>query len=67
MEAYLEQSQRQVLSQEMIQSVEILQMSAQELSDYIREQTLENPLIDAEEQYPQNKDEERLKKLEWLS
>lgn len=67
MEAYLEQSQRQVLSQQMIQSVEVLQMSAQELSEFIKEQALENPVIEVEEQYPQNKEEERLKKLEWLS
>lgn len=67
MEAYLEQSQRQVLSQQMIQSVEILQMSAQELAQYIREQALENPVIEIEEQYPQNKKEEQLKKIEWLA
>ena len=68
MEAYLEQSQRQVLSQQMIQSVEILQMSAQELAQYIREQALENPVIEIEEQYPQNKKEEQLKKLSgWQS
>lgn len=67
METYLEQSQRQVLSQQMIQSVEILQMSSQELSEFIKEQALENPVIEVEEQYPQNKEEERLKKLEWLS
>ena len=48
MRVELVQSQKQTLSQNMIQSVEILQMSSMELADYIKQ-------------------EERLKKLEWLT
>lgn len=38
--------QRQTLSQRMIQSASILQMSATELENYLNEQSLENPVID---------------------
>ena len=40
------QSQKQTLSQNMIQSVEILQMSSMELADYIKEQSMGNPVMD---------------------
>lgn len=65
----LEQTQKQILSQKMIQSVSILQMSAQELTEYIKEVALENPVVDFEENEPQESKEniERLKKLEWLA
>ena len=35
----------QTVSQKMIQSVKILQMNAQELSDFISELSLENPMV----------------------
>lgn len=63
----LEQSQRQILSHNMIQSVEILQMNSQELDGYIKELALENPLVELSENRPESKEEDRLKKLEWLS
>ena len=63
----LEQTQKQIVSQKMIQSVSILQMSTQELADYIKEVTLENPVLDFDERIPEDKDQERLKKLEWLA
>lgn len=63
----LEQSQKQLLSQNMIQSVNILQMSSSELSDYMQDLSLENPVMDLEEPAPpDNPKEEQLKKLEWL-
>ena len=46
MRVELVQSQKQTLSQNMIQSVEILQMSSMELADYIKEQSMENPVMD---------------------
>ena len=46
MDMFLELSQRQILSQRMIQSTEILQMTTAELNDYLNELALENPLID---------------------
>ena len=58
---------RQALSQKMIQSVSILQMNAHELSDYIAELSLENPMIDLVREAPADADEMRLRKLEWLS
>jgi RNA polymerase sigma-54 factor len=51
----------------MLQSVEILQMNAQELTEYIRELSLENPVVDIEEDVSENKAEERVRKLEWLA
>lgn len=67
MALHMEQSQKQVLSQKMIQSVTILQMSAQELTDYIKEETLSNPVVELEYSVPENKEQERIKKLEWLA
>lgn len=48
MKISLELAQKQLLSQKMIQSIEILQMNAQELSEYLNEVALENPAIDIE-------------------
>lgn len=42
----LQQSQKQTLSQRMLQSVGILQMTAQELNEYANELMQENPVID---------------------
>ena len=59
--------QKQVLSQRMIQSVEILQMNVQELDSFLKELTLENPLVELEDNRevpPQKSDMQR--KLEWL-
>lgn len=42
----LTQEQKQILSQKMIQSASILQMSAEDLEEYLNEQSLENPVID---------------------
>ena len=63
----LEQTQKQTVSQKMIQSASVLQMSTQELADYIKEVTLENPVLDFDERIPEDKEQERLKKLEWLA
>lgn len=67
MDIQLEPGQSQVLSQKMIQSVEILQMSSQELVEYIKEMSMENPVVDLEEVHGEDKAQERLKKLEWLA
>ena len=57
----------QTLSQKMIQSVKILQMNAQELSDFISELSLENPMVELSSESSADADEMRLRKLEWLS
>lgn len=67
MEMKLELSQSMVLSQKMIQSAQILQMSSGELEAYIKELAVENPVVDLEEQYAQRSSDEDIKrKLEWL-
>ena len=44
----LEQSQRLLLTQTMLQSLEILQMPVSELQSYLEEAALSNPLLDVE-------------------
>ena len=46
MELKMEINQKQILSQHMVQSMEILQMSAQELEAYIENLAVENPVIE---------------------
>lgn len=63
------QSQVQRLSLHQLQSVELLQLSTQELEAYIRELSLNNPLVDPEDPTPapENKPEDDLlRKLRWL-
>lgn len=67
MDMKLHLEQKQVLSQRMIQSAQILQMGAQELSEYIEELALENPVIDIDERKPEPVEEDRLRKYEWLN
>lgn len=59
--------QKQVLSQRMIQSMEILQMNALELDHFLKELSLENPLLELEDiqETPAQKSELQ-RKLEWL-
>jgi len=67
MELKMEMSQNLALSQRMIQSTEILQMSSQELDVYIKELSVENPIIDIEDDYQTlDKAADLRRKLEWL-
>lgn len=67
MDLKLQTVQSQVLSQKMIQSAQILQMSSQELEAYMKEISLENPVIDLDEQYETGSyDGEIRRKIEWL-
>ena len=66
MELHLEQSQKQILSQQMIQSVQILQMTTQELTEYMKQEVLDNPVLELERTEPEDRGEELLRKLEWL-
>lgn len=45
----LEQNQKLVMTQELRQAISILQLSAQELLDYVEEELKENPLLDLRE------------------
>lgn len=63
------QNQVQRLSQQQLQSVELLQMSTLELEAYLRELAQENPVVELEEgrmepERPQ--DEDLLRRLNWL-
>lgn len=73
MELKVELAQKQMLSQHMVQSMEILQMSAQELEEYIEGLSLENPVIELEDSYQYEADhkaasrqEDLQRKLDWL-
>ncbi|MBB5263256.1 RNA polymerase sigma-54 factor [Catenibacillus scindens] len=67
MELKMEMSQNIVLSQKMIQSTEILQMSALELEKYIKDLAMENPVVDLEERTNEPvPGDELTRKLEWL-
>ena len=59
MEFGLKAEQRQILSQKMIQSAQILQMNAQELAGYIRELALENPVVDIVEKAPEEEKDKK--------
>lgn len=70
MELKMEVTQKQILSQHMIQSMEILQMSTAELESYIENLSLENPVVDLEHSY-ENTDKtatqiDLQRKLDWL-
>ena len=64
-------SQKQVLSQHMVQSMEILQMSAQELEGYIENLALENPVIELPDTFSSSARDDSSatqlqRKMEWL-
>ena len=67
MENRLEQANSQILSQKMIQAVNILQMGTQELAAFIQDFSMENPVVDVEIQEEEAREDERLKKIEWLA
>lgn len=68
MDLSLQLAQKQMLSQRMQQSAEILQMNTLALSEYARELAEENPLLEwkEEEVVSPEKDDKLLRKLEWL-
>jgi len=68
MDLKLEMSQQQVLSQKMIQSAEILQMSSLELENYLKDTAVENPVIDIDDHYDESDNSSDIeRKLEWLA
>lgn len=69
MELKVDIAQKQILSQNMVQAMEILQMSAQELESYIENLALENPVIELPDSYSSQtntKQEDLQRKLDWL-
>ena len=65
MDLKLQVKQTQTLSQRMIQSAEILQMTSQELNTYINELALENPVIDIVEPPTAEEQRESIEQQEW--
>lgn len=67
MELKLNTSQKLTMSQQMVLSAKILQMSWAELNEYMKELSQSNPLVEYEESPPSREDAPELgKKLEWL-
>ena len=67
MELDLTSRQIQTLSPQMIQVMEVLQMGAQELVEYIAEIVQENPVLESEDQHSTRDEISQLRrKLEWL-
>ena len=66
MELSLKAEQKQILSQKMIQSAEILQMTAAQLEEYLNEQELENPVLELTEKEPEKFDRGELEKYQWI-
>lgn len=63
------QKQTQQLDQRQIQRLEVLQMSALELRDYLQELSQDNPVVDLNDTTPPEPDreDERLQHLRWLA
>ncbi|NLI92154.1 MAG: RNA polymerase factor sigma-54 [Peptococcaceae bacterium] len=47
----IEQNNKQIISPQMVQAIEIMQLSLPELNDYINNELIENPLIEVVEEY----------------
>lgn len=65
MDLQMKNEQSQALSQKMILSAEILQMSSQELDTYINELSLENPVMDMV--VPKQDPDQGLERYQWLN
>ena len=67
MDLKLQVKQSQILSQRMIQSAEILQMTSQELNTYVNDLALENPVIDIVEPAAGDDQKESIEQQQWLN
>ncbi len=65
MDLWLEQKQEQQLSAQTIQSLEILQMSAAELEQYLDNLLLENPVLEREEVHAAEEGSVLISAMEW--
>ena len=67
MELRLNTSQKLALSEQMVLSAKILQMSMPELNEYLKEMAQSNPLVDYDEKpVPDDSADMTGRKLEWL-
>lgn len=62
----LTMEQKQVVSQKMIQSATILQMTSAQLNEYINELSLENPVLEIFEKQPEEFEDKKAEKYQWL-
>ena len=63
------QKQVQALNQQLLQSLELLQMSTMELEEYLRDLAQENPMVELNEDFSemeQSRDNRLLDRLNWL-
>lgn len=60
-------SQQQTVSQKLIQSVNILQMSAEELDGWLAEMSLENPVMELTKKQPEEYGQKNAEKYQWIS
>ena len=67
MDLKLQTRQTQTLSQRMIQSAEILQMTTQELNTYINETALENPVMELSDSSAGGPERESIEQQQWLN
>lgn len=66
MDLQITQKQIQTIAPQMIQSMELLQMNAQELSEYLDNVLAENPLLDRDEPQGPAPEPELAERLQWL-
>ncbi|MGI6450689.1 MAG: RNA polymerase factor sigma-54 [Desulfitobacteriia bacterium] len=64
---FLEQSQRLIISPQMYQAIEMIQLSLPELVDYINNELVENPLLEVVEEYEEPSEEDRQREDQLLS
>lgn len=67
MEISLQNEQKQIISQKMLQSVQVLQMTAMQLDSYLTEQSMENPVLELTVKEPEHTEHHReLEKYQWI-
>ena len=67
MELLFKQEQKQVISQKLFQSAEILQMTAIAMQEYLTQQALDNPVLELIEKKAEENEDKTLEKYEWIS
>ncbi len=60
----LEQTQKLIMTPELRQAITVLQMSAQELSEYVEQEILENPLLEVYDHSNDNREDNKLENTE---
>lgn len=61
----LEQNQKLIMTPELRQAIKILQLSSLELTEYVNQAILENPLIEFKEEEPAQSQEKKEPEIDW--